>query len=68
MQGIKDLINSERSMFCLLVLAIATALTLAGKLTGTEWVSVVGTLITFLMAAKTVSHYIETKVSVAPGA
>ena len=61
MNGLRDLLGSERSTFCLIVLLVATALTLAGKLTGAEWVSIVGTLITFLMAAKTASHYIETK-------
>ena len=61
MTGLRDLLGSERSTFCLIVLFVATALTLVGKLTGPEWVSIVGTLITFLVAAKTASHYIETK-------
>lgn len=57
----RDLFSSERSTFCLIVLAIATVLALLGVLTGPEWVSVTGTLITFLVASKTASHYIETK-------
>lgn len=57
----KDLWNSERSSFCLIVLAIATLLVIIGKLEGAAWVSVTGTLITFLVASKTASHYIESK-------
>lgn len=61
----RDLFISERSSFCLIVLAIATALALLHVITGAEWVSVVGTVITFLVSSKALSHYIETKTGVA---
>lgn len=67
----KDLLISERSSFCLIVLAIATALALLHVITGDQWVSITGTLITFLVSSKALSHYVETKTAAstpAPGA
>lgn len=62
----RDLLISERSSFCLIVLTIATALALLHVITGEQWVAVTGTLITFLVSSKAVSHYIETKAGSTP--
>jgi len=60
MQGAKDLIESERGVFCLLVLAAATVLAVVGTITGQSWLDFVKWLTITLVASKTATGAIET--------
>lgn len=62
----KDLLLSERSSYCLIVLVIATVLALLRVIDGSQWVAVAGTLIGFLVSSKTASHYIQSKTGTSP--
>jgi hypothetical protein len=60
MQGFKDLIASERGIFCIAALVFATALVVVGKLTGELWLDFVKWLVGALVASKTVTTAVET--------
>lgn len=60
MQGLKDLIASERGVFCVAALAFAFALVLVGRLTGDAWLEFTKYLVGALVASKTVTTAVET--------
>lgn len=60
MQGFRDLVSSERGIFCVVVLFAATILVVLGKLTGDEWIDFMKYLVGFLVASKTVTTAVET--------
>lgn len=61
MKGLLDLLESERGTWCLALLLIATVFVVVGRLTGPEWGAFVGSITAYLVAAKTVTGYVEAK-------
>ncbi len=55
MTSLRNLTGSKRGMFCVLVLVLATVLTLVGIMTGTEWSSLAKFLTATLVTAHTIS-------------
>lgn len=55
MQGLKDLLESERGWFCLAVLLAATVLAAMKVITGADWVTLAKYLVVTLVASKTLS-------------
>ena len=60
MQGFRDLVSSERGIFCIAALLAATLLVTIGKLTGEVWIDFMKYLVGFLVASKTVTTAVET--------
>ena len=59
MIGLKDLLSSERGVFCIMALGAATALVVLGKLSSDTWVDYTKYLTGFLVASKTVTTAVE---------
>lgn len=59
MSGFKDLLDSERGVFCMLVLIAATALCFAKIITGDSWMSFAKYLVVTLVASKTLTGGID---------
>lgn len=59
MQGIHDLLDSERGWFALLLLAIVTVLLVIAKVTADQWLDYTKWLFGFLVCGKTVTTGIE---------
>ncbi len=57
--GAKDLLASERGVFCIVVLIAATILVALDKLTGTAWASLVTVVAGILVASKTATNIAE---------
>lgn len=66
MTGGRDLAASERGMWCIAVLVIATALVLLRFISGAEWVAFVQVITLSLLAVKTVSGYAESRNAAQP--
>lgn len=60
MQGAKDLLQSERGVFCIGALLMATLLTFLKVIDGLMWLDFVKWLTTALVASKTVTSAVET--------
>lgn len=60
MNGLYDLLKSERGVFSIIVLLCCTAMTLMGRLTPDEWMDYTKWLSTVLIASKTVTTAVET--------
>ena len=60
MQGAKDLLQSERGVFCTLALLITSGLVIVGKLDTSSWLDFVKWLTGVLVASKTVTTAVET--------
>lgn len=60
MIGMKDLLASERGVFCIAVLLIASVLVFLGKLDGASWLDFAKYLTTALVASKTVTTAVDT--------
>lgn len=60
MQGAKDLIASERGVFCILVLVCVTVLAALSVITGADWLDFTKWLTVTLVGSKTVTTAIET--------
>lgn len=58
-QGAIDLFDSERGLFCVLVLFAITLLVVLGKLDGATWTDFAKYLVGVLVASKTVTGAIE---------
>lgn len=59
MQGIHDLIDSERGWFSLLLLAIVTVLLVIAKITPEQWLDYTKWLVGFLVGSKTLTTAVE---------
>ncbi len=59
MQGMKDLIGSERGIFCILLVLGCTAGWLTGAMTVEQWIDYTKWIAGFLVASKTVTTAIE---------
>jgi hypothetical protein len=59
MQGAKDLIASERGIFCLLVLIAATMLAIIRIITGQSWLDFTKWLTITLVASKTATTAVD---------
>ncbi len=59
MQGARDLMSSERGVFCIVVLIAATVLVALDKLSGTAWASLVTVVAGILVASKTATGIAE---------
>ena len=66
MQGARDLADSERGIFCLLLLVAATALAVLKIITGADWLMFAKWLAVTLVASKTATGAIETWTGKAP--
>lgn len=66
MIGARDVSRSERGMFCMILIALATILVFFGKLDGAQWVSFCSSTMTALIASKTYSKYIQSKTGTPP--
>lgn len=64
MQGIRDLLSSERGALGLVIVALATALLAFGKLTNVQWVGVVTLIATALITSKTITTNAEARAAV----
>ncbi len=60
LNGIADLLHSERGVFCLLALVCATVLVVLGVFTTEQWIDFVKYLTGFLVASKTITTAVET--------
>lgn len=60
MQGVRDLMASERGWFCLALLVAATALAVLKIITGADWLTFAKYLAVTLVASKTATGVIET--------
>jgi len=60
MQGAKDLLQSERGVFCVFTLLITGVLVLIGKLDASSWLDFIKWLTGVLVASKTVTTAVET--------
>lgn len=60
MQGAKDLIASERGVFCVLILIAVTILAILKVVSGTDWLDFTKWLTVTLVASKTVTGAVET--------
>lgn len=63
MQGAKDLLESERGVFCLTMLVSVTILVILGKLTGPDWLGFAKLLVMALVTSKTLTGAVETWVN-----
>lgn len=61
MGGMRDLMASERGVFCLAVLAFATALVILNKIAGDTWVSLTMAIAGMLVTSKTITNHIDAK-------
>lgn len=70
MIGVKDLLESERGVFCLLILIAATLLAILKVITGTEWLTFGQLLLVTLVGSKTLTgaldQWINKPTAVAP--
>ena len=55
MQGLRDLLASERGVFCIAAFALACVLVALDKITGSEWVAFMLALSGMLVASKTIT-------------
>lgn len=60
MQGIHDLFDSERGVFCVLLVVIAAAFVIVGKMTVDQWINFVQVIGVALVGSKTVTGVAET--------
>lgn len=60
MQGAKDLINSERGIFCLFLIAASSVFVMTGKMTTDAWITFAKWIAITLVASKTVTGAVET--------
>lgn len=60
MQGISDLLQSERGVFAIMALVAATVLVVTGHLQAATWIDFVKYLAGVLIASKTVTTAVET--------
>lgn len=58
-QGAIDLFDSERGLFCVLVLVAITVLVVLGKIDGAMWLEFAKWLTVTLVASKTVTAAVE---------
>lgn len=63
LQGIDDLLHSERGVFCVLALVAITVLVAIGKIDGATWIAFAKWLALALVASKTVTTAVETAVT-----
>lgn len=66
MKGVKDLLESERGAFCLMLLIAATILTVLKIITGADWMTFAKYLAITLVASKTATGALEAWISPAP--
>jgi len=59
MQGAKDLIASERGVFCIVLVVAATILAALKIITGADWLSFANVTLVTLVGSKTVTSAIE---------
>ena len=59
MQGIADLVESERGIFCLLVLVAATVLSIMRIITGADWLDFAKYLTVTLVGSKTITTAVD---------
>jgi hypothetical protein len=59
MQGAKDLIESERGIYCVFVLLTATVLVVVGSITGQSWMDLAKWIGLTLVGSKTVTTAID---------
>jgi hypothetical protein len=60
MQGARDLIASERGVFCIALLVAASVLAVAKVITGADWLTFAKWLAITLVTSKTATGVIET--------
>ncbi len=60
MQGAKDLLASERGVFCIFVTLIASVLVMLGKIDGAQWLDFMKYLSTALVASKALTNVVAT--------
>lgn len=60
MQGLKDLLSSERGWASLLLLVLSFVLVLVGKLSVDAWMTFAKWIATVLLASKTITGAVET--------
>jgi hypothetical protein len=66
MKGAKDLLDSERGIFCLSVLVCVTILAAMKIITGADWTSLVKWLVLGLVASKTITYGKADPVAISP--
>ena len=59
MQGAKDLLDSERGIFCILVAVAATVLVIVGSITGQNWLDFMKWLSVALVTSKTATTALD---------
>lgn len=59
MQGAKDLLGSERGVFCLLVLIAATLLAILKIITGADWLTFSQAMMLALVGSKTMTGALD---------
>jgi hypothetical protein len=66
MNGLKDLLHSERGMFCILALVAATLLATLGRIDAAMWLDFVKWLTGALVLSKTITTAVETHATKEP--
>ena len=59
MQGLRDLIASERGVFCIAAFTVSCVLVFVDRITGLQWLGFMATLSGMLVASKTVTTALE---------
>ena len=67
MQGARDLLASERGVFCILVVVACTILVLFGHVTGDKWIELIKWVAISLVITKTVTGAMESRAAAIPG-
>lgn len=60
MKGAKDLLDSERGIFCIAAVLSVTALAVLGIVTGSQWLTFVQFVLVTLVSSKTLTGAVET--------
>lgn len=60
MQGVFDLLDSERGVFCVLLVLCCTVFVVVGKMTVDQWITYTQSIGAVLVASKTVTGVAET--------
>ena len=66
MQGIKDLIASERGVFAIVLVLLVTVLTVLQIVTGADWLAYTKWIAVALIASKTLTGAVETVIAREP--
>ena len=59
MQGAKDLLDSERGIFCVLLLIAATVLVIVGSISGQSWLDFMKWVAVTLVISKTATTAVQ---------